>query len=262
MKITPTRNMPRFVRHLGIDYSGAATPETRLSGLRVYEAVPGGAPVERRPADGRHWSRRALAGWLEAELRSGPPTLVAVDHAFGLPQAYSEAHGLASDWRELLDDFARHWPSDEPGARVAALRQGEAGRRRGGEARWRRLCDQRSRAKSPFHFGVPGSVASSTHAGLPWLRRLREAVPGLQVWPFDGWQPVEGVSVLAEGYPSLWNQEWPRAGRTPDQHDAWTLARGLETADAQGRLNAWFQPDLAPGERAIAQTEGWILGLV
>jgi len=255
--------MSRFVRHFGIDYSGAATPETPLSGLRVYEALPGGAPIERRPADGRHWSRRGLADWLEAELRSGPPTLVAIDHAFSLPQAYVDAHGLPPDWRVLLDDFTRHWPTDQTGARVAELRQGEGGRQRGGEARWRRLCDRRARAKSPFHFGVPGSVASSTHAGLPWLRHLRQALgPGLHVWPFDGWQPPAGVSVLAEGYPSLWNQAWPRNGRTPDQHDAWTLAQVLAQADTEGHLEAWFEPALASEERAQAQTEGWILGLV
>jgi len=254
--------MPRFARHLGIDYSGAATPETGLTSLRVYEAVPGGKPVEKRPADERHWSRRGLALWLESELRTGPPTLVAIDHAFGLPLAYVEMHGLAPDWRSVMEDFARHWPTDQPGARVADLRQAAGGRRRSGEARWRRLCDHRARAKSPFHFGVPGSVASSTHAGLPWLWRLREAVPRLQVWPFEGWQPVEGVSVLVEGYPSLWNREGSRDGRTPDQHDAWTLARSLATADAEGPLEAWFEPRLSVEDRAQARVEGWILGLV
>jgi hypothetical protein len=29
-------------------------------------------------------------------------------------------------------------------------------------------------AKSVFHFDVPGSVAKSTHAGLPWLKYLRQ----------------------------------------------------------------------------------------
>lgn len=253
--------MPRFVRHLGIDYSGAATPGTPLSGLRVYEAVSGSPAIERRPADGRHWSRRGLADWLETELRNGPPTLVAIDHAFSLPQAYVDAHGLAPDWQALLDDFVRHWPTHEPGARVAELRQGEGGRLRGGEARWRRLCDRRARAKSPFHFSVPGSVASSTHTGLPWLRHLREVVPNLHVWPFDGWRPAAGVSVLVEGYPSLWNREQPRAGRSPDQHDAWTLAQVLAEADAEGRLEAWLEPVLSPEENALAQVEGWILGL-
>jgi hypothetical protein len=254
--------MPRFARHFGIDYSGAATPEMGLTGLRVYEAPPDGKPVEKRPADGRHWSRRALAAWLEAELRAGPPTLVAIDHAFGLPLAYVEAHGLAPDWRLVMDDFVRHWPTDQPGARVADLRQMAGARRRAGEARWRRWCDRRARAKSPFHFGVPGSVASSTHAGLPWLAQLCGAVPQLHVWPFDGWQPPEGVSVLAEGYPSLWNREWPCDGRTQDQHDAWTLARVLATADAEGRLEGWFEPMLSTAERAQARVEGWILGLL
>jgi hypothetical protein len=254
--------MPRFVRHFGIDYSGAATPEAPLAGLRVYEAVSGSPAIEKRPADGRHWSRRGLAEWLEAELRNGPPTLVAIDHAFSLPLAYLDAHRLLPSWRALLDDFARHWPTHERGARVADLRCAEGGRRRGGEARWRRLCDRQARAKSPFHFGVPGSVASSTHAGLPWLRHLVTTVPRLQGWPFDGWQPPEGVSVLAEGYPSLWNRAWPRNGRTPDQHDAWTLAQVLAQADAEGRLDTWFEPELLPEQRVQAQVEGWILGLV
>lgn len=253
--------MSRFARHLGIDYSGAATPETGLTGLRVYEAEPGAEPVEKRPANGHHWSRRSLALWLEAELCTGPPTLVAIDHAFSLPLAYVDAHGLQHDWRAVVDDFVRHWPTDQPGARVAELRQVAGRHRRGGEARWRRWCDRRARAKSPFHFGVPGSVASSTHAGLPWVWRLRETVPRLQVWPFDGWLPAEGVSVLVEGYPSLWNRTWPREGRTPDQHDAWTLARTLAEADAEGRLEAWFEPVLSPEESAQARVEGWILGL-
>ncbi len=42
---------------------------------------------------------------------------------------------------------------------------------------WRRLSEERSgSAKSVFHFNVPGSVAKSTHAGLPWLRFIRQRV--------------------------------------------------------------------------------------
>ena len=63
------------------------------------------------------------------------------------------------------------------------------GRARSGNARWRRLTDERAGAKSAFHFDVPGSVAKSTHAGLPWLRFIRQQVGGrVHFWPFDGWE--------------------------------------------------------------------------
>jgi len=46
-------------------------------------------------------------------------------------------------------------------------------------ARWRRLTEHRAGAKSVFHFDVQGSVAKSTHAGLPWLRYIRSRAPGV-----------------------------------------------------------------------------------
>ena len=50
----------------------------------------------------------------------------------------------------------------------------------------------------PIPFDVQGSVAKSTHAGLPWLRHLRrECKRSVHFWPFDGGIP-EGSSVVAE----------------------------------------------------------------
>jgi hypothetical protein len=43
---------------------------------------------------------------------------------------------------------------------------------------------------------VQGSVAKATHAGLPWLRRIKMAVGReAHFWPFDGWKVPEGRSV-------------------------------------------------------------------
>ncbi|WP_348550323.1 hypothetical protein [Acidithiobacillus sp.] len=69
--------VPQFQRYLGIDYSGASTPEAALPGLRVYEAV-GNAPAwERLPVGaGRYWSRRGLAVFLEQYLRAEIPSVV------------------------------------------------------------------------------------------------------------------------------------------------------------------------------------------
>jgi hypothetical protein len=80
-----------------------------------------------------------------------------------------------------------------------------------------RLCERwTSSAKSVFRFDVQGSVAKSTHAGILWLRFLCEqAGDPLFFWPFDGWQPPQGKSVIAEIYPSIFRNRYPKGTRTP-----------------------------------------------
>lgn len=113
-----------------------------------------------------------------------------------------------------------------------------------------------------FHFDVQGQVAKSTHAGIPWLRyirqRLREQV---HFWPFDGWSVPFHSSVIAEVYPALWNKSFPVSGRTPHQHDAFSIAEWFRRADANGTLVQFFCPTLEASERQTAAVEGWILGV-
>ena len=258
--------MPVFERHFGIDYSGAETPSSSLTGLRVYGATPTQPPLEipPPPSPRKYWTRRGLAAWLVAELSTGPAALVGVDHAFSFPLRYFETHRLPPDWPSFLDDFHRHWPTDRENMYVDFVRDGlrGTGSVRSGHARWRRLAEKRCRAKSVFHFDVPGSVAKSTHAGLPWLRFLRQQLgAALHFWPFDGWTPPQGRSVIAEVYPALWSRSFPTEGRNGHQHDAYSVARWMRENDAAGLLGAHFEPPLGPAERIIAQTEGWILGL-
>ncbi|WNV06026.1 hypothetical protein RP726_06310 [Candidatus Methylospira mobilis] len=178
---------------------------------------------------------------------------------------YFEVHHLVPAWPDFLDDFQRHWPTDEDHTYVDFVRDGVCGNgaERTGSSRWRRLTEERAGAKSVFHFDVPGSVAKSTHAGIPWLRYLRRQ-PGARIhfWPFDGWDIQPGKSAIAEAYPSLWKHEFPVEGRTPDQHDAYTIAAWLRQADASGALQRALNPALNMSERGIAQdVEGWILGV-
>jgi len=78
-----------------------------------------------------------------------------------------------------------------------------------------------------FHFDVQGSVAKSTHAGIPWLRYIRQhAEAPVHFGPFDGWSVLPNRSVIAEVYPALWSRTFPSAGRTPDQQDAFAIANG------------------------------------
>jgi hypothetical protein len=259
--------MPRFSEYLGVDYSGAATADDRLPGLRIYHATETQEPREVEPHSlgVNHWSRRALTGWLSTVLSRSEPVLLGIDHAFSFPKAYFETYSLPPDWSRFLEDFCRHWPTNQPGVTVESIRRSiaSASSSRTGNSRWRRLTDRRAGgAKSPFHFDVPGSVAKSTHAGLPWLLHLRTTVGDrIHFWPFDGWSPPPGHHVIAEVYPSLWKEPSPNARRTPDQQDAYAACRWLQAADQTERLEAYLRPPLTLDELLLAQIEGWILGV-
>ena len=256
-----------FHRYIGIDYSGAQTPSQSLPGLRIYQADRETLPreVPPPPSPRKYWSRREIAEWLAERLLEPRPTIVGIDHGFSFPLAYFKAHGLPLDWPAFLDDFQRHWPTDQEGVYVDFVREGEEGdgAARQGDSRWRRLTEKRAgAAKSVFHFDVPGSVAKSTHAGLPWLRYLRARASGrVHFWPFDGWEIPEGRSAVLEVYPALWSRSYPRDDRTPDQHDAYSVARWLREGDLGGTLIDYLYPGLASFERATAEMEGWILGI-
>ena len=261
-----SRDEPQFDAYIGIDYSGAATADRGLTGLRVYEAegMQPAREVRMDTTGRRHWTRRAIAEWLWTRLAGIDRVVVGIDHGFSFPMAWFEHYGYPADWDGFLADFRAHWPTDRPDCTVEQVRRGLAGHGRDqpGDARWRRLAERPVGAKSVFHFDVPGSVAKSTHAGLPWLDHLRRH-PGqrLHAWPFDGWAIPRGSSAIAEIYPSIWAGNYPRGDRTQDQHDAYVVARALQQADLSGELADYLQPPLDARTRAMAAYEGWILGV-
>jgi len=260
--------MPQFERYIGIDYSGAKTPTESLPGLRVYASdwVMPPREVPPPPSPRKHWTRRGLAEWLVAQLSGDKPMLVGIDHGFSFPLAYFEKHQLAHDWPKFLDDFQKHWPTDAEHTYVDFVRDGLNGNgaARSGNSRWRRLTELRAgSAKSVFHFDCQGSVAKSTHAGLPWLRFIRQRCGDrVHFWPFDGWEISAGRSVLVEVYPALWMRQFPAENRTEDQHAAFSVASWLRSADMDGKLVGFFNPPLEPQARTQAKIEGWILGVI
>jgi hypothetical protein len=256
---------PAFDRYVGIDYSGARTPTSSLKGLRVFMANRASIPFEVQPpvSPRKYWTRRGIAEWLVLRLSEDRATLVGIDHGFSFPLQYFETHGLQLNWVGFLEDFQRHWPTDEDHTYVDFVRNGACGNgaARTGNPRWRRLTEVRAGAgKSVFHFDVQGSVAKSTHAGLPWLRYLRQAANRVHFWPFDGWDIPVGRSVIAEVYPSLWRHSFEREGRSDDQHDAYSVAAWMRCADLDASLLGFLNPCMTPDEREVARIEGWILG--
>jgi hypothetical protein len=253
----------RFTRHIGIDYSGAQSPESRLKALQVYEARDGNTPRKvSTPAEGaKNWSRLEVAQYCAAAIETGEPVIIGIDHAFSFPLTYMRRFGIET-WDRFLDDFMRHWPTADPHTYVEFVRDGNP---RTGASDELRLCEQwTASAKSVFQFDVQGSVAKSTHAGLPWLLWLREMQltrGRVHFWPFDGFEVPAGKSVVAEVYPSLFRRRYPKERRTADEHDAWSVAAWLAEMDRRGTLEYYLRPPLSLPESRIARLEGWILGV-
>ena len=273
-----------FDYFVGIDYSGAETPTARRKALQVYAAVPGRLPervatpaIATARAAGvtgyslpRYWTRKEIAQWLIGRVEADETFIAGIDHGFSFPDSYFQRYGL-KDWPQFLDDFRHHWPTDGDHVYVDFVRDGNLERKgrapppglRVGNSREFRLCERwTSSAKSVFQFDVQGSVAKSTHAGIPWLKRIREAVGGrVHFWPFDGWLPPAGKSVIAEVYPSVFRNRYPKEGRTADEHDACAVARWLQEMAARDALERYWNPPLTIEERRVAGREGWILGI-
>ena len=102
--------MAVFSRYIGIDYSGAETPESSLKGLRVYCAVgeSEAKEVAPPPSPRKYWTRRGIAHWLAERLAEDVPTIVGIDHGFSFPLRYFEVHGLLPDWPTFLEDVGAH----------------------------------------------------------------------------------------------------------------------------------------------------------
>ncbi len=255
-----------FDQYVGIDYSGAGTPEQRLSNLAVYTARPTDRVPRRVPPTepaARSWSRRAIARWLSDQIAGQQRLIIGIDHGFSFPAVYFESRGLQS-WDQFLRHFVKIWPTHRTGATIKALRDEESDVRdyqSFGNAL--RLTERwTATAKSVFQFDMKGSVAHSTHAGIPWLWQLgTNHRCRLHFWPFDGWSVSEGKSVIAEVYPALFSKRFARQSRSPDEQDAYAVSHWLLEMDRRGCLAAYFSPPLTAKERRQAALEGWILGV-
>ena len=292
-----------FRRYIGIDYSGKCTPCERFRALAVCSIDEEGNCVfppplkleAKNPSAIKNWNRFELAHWIIQELvpknqDEYVPTLVGIDHGFSFPRKYFRKYGLpeaqecepsGAAWSCFLADFRNKWPTH--GQAVKPLMTDNNSRNakdncrtvdeqlndhRWGGRGWKRLTDRHaSGASSVFDFWAGArNVATQTHAGLPWLLKIREELAGANVhfWPFDGWRVPTGHSVIVEVYPSLWNSRFPCETAEMDSHrrDAYSVARWMWEHDRHDLLRQYFEFFMPKGDKSRAQTEGWIFGLL
>jgi hypothetical protein len=255
--------MNRFSHYVGIDYSGAQAPVSRLRQLQVYAGTAGTevAPVAPYDAGARHWCRKEIARYMRECLLGPEPVIIGVDHGFSFPSDYFRRHRLES-WDQFLRYFYARWPTSRDHMYVDFARRSVEPE---GEASELRLCERWTNgAKSVFHFDAQGQVAKSTHAGIPWLKELRDdhkLRARTHFWPFDGFTVEPGRSVVSEMFPSLFRRRYPRAERSADEQDAFVVASWLKDMDTRGALADYFNPPLTLPERREVRLEGWILGV-
>ena len=233
--------MPAFARYIGIDYSGAETPTASLKGLRVYLADGDAPPVEvpPPPSPRKYWTRRGIAEWLVERLAEDTPTLVGIDHGFSFPLRYFEVHRPAA----RLASLPRRFPAplaDRRGShlcRFRSRRRDGNGAARMGNARWRRLTEERA--------GGANRCFISTcrdrwrNPPMPGFRGCASSASSLARACISG-RSTAGTFRRALGHRrslsgAVETQLCPRR-RTADQHDAYSIAAWLSRADRNGTL--------------------------
>ena len=253
--------MPLFNRYIGVDYSGRGRPTDATSAIRVFSAKTTGNPQAEGRDSGANWSRASLGDWVTEQLKSGEPTIVGIDHGFSFPRNYLELCGW-SEWCKMLASFSTRWPTDQ--SPVMSFRQEFP---KPDDAKQLRLCESwTGTAKSVLDFTIKqGQVATSTHAGIPWLNRLRQDFGDrICFWPFDELRPEANQHVVAEVYPAwLKGKTAELDSDDSDQRDAYRVCRWIQERDRADRLLPYLTlPTLTPAELETARLEGWILGVV
>jgi hypothetical protein len=253
----------RFKHYIGIDYSGANTPTSRLKGLQVFMASQYKEPVHVWPYDDKNWNwtRKEIALWCVETINSKHPVIIGLDHGFSFPLSYMNQYQLNS-WDEFLDDFCEHWPTDQDHTFVDQIRNSV---NRTGDPKELRLCEKyTSSTQSVFKLDGRGAVGKSTHTGIPWLRFIRRhprIMGKVHFWPFDGFDIPEDQTVIVEVYPSIFRRRYKRVFKSPDEHDAYSIARWFQENEGQDTLGYYFKPPLPDSLIEQVMLEGWILGI-
>ena len=256
-----------FISTVGIHYAGAETSGSRLKALTVYRTDDHGKPeklitTDAYPFGPQNWSRKSIAEWL-IEQTTAAPVLVGIGHCFSLPKVWFDLQTLP-DWSEMLRHFPLWWPTHK-NIYIDSLWEKDTAPPPGGRPEQLRITETRmSGARGIFRFAGHGAMGQISWAGIPWLAYIREKVGDkVHFWPFDGWTPPEDKSVIAEVSPFMFSRQYPKEGRTPQEHDAFSVACWLSDMNSSDRLEAYFHPHLTNEERRTAETtEGWVLGVM
>ena len=80
----------QFNNHIGIDYSGAATPKTRSATIQAYHSQSSDDPrLVASPVSTdnrkRNWNRIELFDWMVKQFEQPNPIIIGIDHGLSFP---------------------------------------------------------------------------------------------------------------------------------------------------------------------------------
>ncbi|WP_458119653.1 hypothetical protein [Paenibacillus sp. Z6-24] len=273
--------MPLFQKYIGIDYSGAERPDSRIRGLAVAEADEAGSyrllypPPDRTsrsinilPAKAGWWSRRSLYIWLRDQLlNSSERMIIGIDAGLSYPITQLDRLQLA-DWDQFLQWSNRTWKTTRLTMKDSKQQADYI------NSTDKRLVEREfiPSTKSVTDLdrvsGMQGAVSYSTHTILPWIGRLRRYQKhGMKVhfWPYDGLDISADHHVIVEGYPSLYRRRieedgWS-AAISEHERDACCIARWMQQRDQSHTLEPYLKlATLSADEHRLIRREGWVLG--
>ncbi len=281
----------RFTRFAAIDWSGARGSRHPGIALAICEAGDPAPALVAPP--GRHWSRTAIADWIEAH--AGEPLLIGFDMSFCAPTldrgAYlpgeSDATHARAFWAYVEANSA---DADLGAASFLDARRGThfyLGAADGSKANFMhfRRCERHFNAsgggKVTTVYDAIGAaqVAKASFAGMRLLHRLSGKVA---IWPFDP-LPVSGA-VAVEIYTAIaaraaglrkgrskirdaaaLDTALAQLGSRPhvplaryDDHSTDAIFTAAWLRASAARADLWHPPALTP---EIAHTEGWTFGI-
>ncbi len=119
------------------------------------------------------------------------------------------------------------------------------------------------KAKSVWQLAYNGCVGAQTLMGIPYLSLLKKRGDCL-IWPFASFNEIDNSDkhVIAEIYPSIWNEEEKNIGLCKDAGQVKTVVQQIFCQDKKGDLkNLLNEPYNHDKKDIITEKEGWILGV-
>lgn len=281
----------RFTRFAAIDWSGAKGSRHPGIALAVCEAGDASPMLVAPP--GRHWSRTAIAEWIEAN--AGEQLLIGFDMSFCAPildrGAYLPGESIATDARAFWAYVDANSADEDLGAasfldqrRGTHFYLGAADGPKADFMHFRR-CEQHFNAcgggKVTTVYDAIGAaqVAKASFAGMRLLHRLSGRVA---IWPFDplpdrGAVVVEIYTAIAARAAGLrkgrskirdgvtLDAALAKLGSRPhaalaryDDHSTDAIVTAAWLRASAERTDLWHPPALTAH---IARSEGWTFGI-
>lgn len=216
----------------------------------------------------RNWTYDSLFGWIRS-VTNNVPAIVGIDFPFSFPKAYLKEFDDSCDVKEIAERVANGEIHENTGNfSIYRLKEEDltADGIDSGINTWQRLTECKRFPKFVFLPGKPEEVPNDTQGQILGHWTLKREFWELRsekihLWPFDGWEVLEGRSCLVEAYPPVQSVICSSEDRTNyHEQSAREIASWLWSIVQNERIVSMLNPNLPDDVRNSAMKEGWILG--